>query len=378
MKKRDLLVFAGQSNMMGAAVFPPRIDVVLKDSYEYKHNKKRIGAERGEFVSEAYPCGEFSYTEEALKLAYLPENLDENQVSKLDKYTANTYFCPAMCNLKNEETHEQYSFDYFSESTLHRGGPTLAPLFAAEWEAKGHSCAYAHIAKGGVAITHYFSGEMIKEHDLLVEEYNKTHSEQLPLIVNEREMWSGASAYFDRKVKDFFAEAEEKFEGEDLSNRIFVWCQGESDAPYSKDRYKLKLEVLWNHMRKLGFTHFFCVRVGYWPITTVTNNIHAIMQAQEEFCREHDDCYIITRAMSRMSAKNLVGTGWFTEEPGEKYLYCRDNYYGFVNPHINEKGFSVIAKAMADNAERVLVYNEKPILEKEIVAKIIEEYGEEN
>ena len=96
MKKRDLFVFAGQSNMMGAAVFPPRQEICLKDSYEYKHKVRRLGAERGEFVKSGYPCGEFSYTDEAMTLAYLPENVDENGNSRLANYSGSTCFCPAM------------------------------------------------------------------------------------------------------------------------------------------------------------------------------------------------------------------------------------------------------------------------------------------
>ena len=34
--KRDLFVFAGQSNMMGASVLPPKRAPKIKNSYEYK------------------------------------------------------------------------------------------------------------------------------------------------------------------------------------------------------------------------------------------------------------------------------------------------------------------------------------------------------
>ena len=78
MSRRDLFVFAGQSNMMGAAVLPPKLPISVIDSYEYKHKERRLGASCGEFVPAGYPCGEFSYAEDILAEAYLPENTDEN------------------------------------------------------------------------------------------------------------------------------------------------------------------------------------------------------------------------------------------------------------------------------------------------------------
>ncbi|MBQ4154737.1 MAG: hypothetical protein IJE01_06045 [Clostridia bacterium] len=41
---RELIVFAGQSNMMGAAVFPPRHIPQLSQSMEYKHKKQGFSA----------------------------------------------------------------------------------------------------------------------------------------------------------------------------------------------------------------------------------------------------------------------------------------------------------------------------------------------
>ena len=367
MKKRDLFVFAGQSNMMGAAVLPPVLPICAADSYEYKHKPKRLGAEHGEFAEAGYPCGEFSYTEEAFSEAYLPENTDDSGNSKLAKYTANIFFCPAMCNLKNAETHEQYSFDYFSESTF-QSGPTLAPLFASEWEKRGEKCAYAHIAKGAVSINHYFNSNMIDEYNRKAEAYNIDAEEKLPTIGEKKPMWLGASAYFDRKVCDFFADASECFAGDDMSNKVLVWCQGEGDTVTPSDSYKLRMEVLWEHAKTLGFTHFFCVRVGNWR---VTGDITRVMRAQENFCAENENCYVITRAMSFMLNPGVDKEGWFVQHPGEEYEDCRDSCFGFVNPHINEKGFALIAKRMADNTLRVLRQGEEPVLEKEMIAKMI-------
>ena len=369
MKKRDLFVFAGQSNMMGAAVLPPKLPLDVKDSYEYKHKPKRLGADKGEFVTVGYPCGEFSYTEEAMKIAYSPENLDSEGKSTVNKYTAGTYFCPAMCNLKNPETHEQSPFDSYSESTM-INGPTLAPLFANEWEKRGQCCAFAHIAKGAVRITHYFNSEMVDEFNRKAEAYNKESGASLPLTGDKKPMWLGASAYFDRKVKDFFAEAEERFSGDDISNKILVWCQGEGNTGTPKEYYKICMDVLWNHAKELGFTHFFCVRVGNWP---TSGDICRVMRAQEEFCAENENCYIITRAMSFMANPKLDAPDWFTETPAEEYNECRDSFFGFENIHINEKGFATIARHMADNSIKVLREGVEPVLEKEIVARMLKE-----
>ena len=366
MIRRDLFVFAGQSNMMGAAVLPPKLPISVIDSYEYKHKERRLGAPCGEFVPAGYPCGEFSYAEDILAEAYLPENTDENGKSKISGYSKNSYFCPSMCNLKNAETHEQYPFDHFCESTA-QNGPTLAPLFAQEWEKRGERCAYAHIAKGAVTIMHYFNGEMVDEHDRRADEYNRKNESKIVKLGEKKPVWLGASAYFDRKVKDFFEDAENRFAGDDMSNKVLVWCQGEGNSQNSVDSYKLKLEILRKHAMELGFTHFFCVRVGNWG---VTGDMCRVMRAQEEFCAENEKCYIITRAMSFMPNPGIDTEGWFAEEPGDEYKDCRDSCLGFGNPHINEKGFALIAERMADNTARVFAGKE-PVLEKEIVAKMI-------
>ena len=128
------------------------------------------------------------------------------------------------------------------------------------------------------------------------------------------------------------------------------------------------MEILWEHVKTLGFTHLFCIRVGNWP---VTGDICRVMAAQEEFCAENENCYIITRAMSFMPNRAADKENWFTEEPGEEYQNCRDSYFGFGNCHINEKGFDTVAKHMADNAFRLLREGKEPVLEKEIVTRMI-------
>ena len=371
MSKRDLFVFAGQSNMMGAAVLPPKLPLNVTDSYEYKHKPRRLGADKGEFVAVGYPCGEFSYVDEMLDTAYAPENIDENGKSTLKKYTAKTYFCPGMCNLKDAETFEQSPFDSFSEADM-INGPTLAPLFADEWERRGQKCAFAHIAKGAVTITHYFNSEMVDEYNRKATDYNNKNEIKLPIIGEKKAMWLGASAYFDKKATDFFEDAKARFEGDDMGNKVFVWCQGEGNSGTPKDYYKFCMEVLWNHVRSLGFTHFFCVRVGNWCVGE-RGDLTRVMRAQEEFCAENENCYIITRAMSFMPHPVADKPDWFTETPNDEYNECRDCFFGFENAHINEKGFATIARHMADNSVKVLREGVAPELEKEIVARMLKE-----
>lgn len=368
MKKRELFVFAGQSNMMGASVFPPKNSISLVDSYEYKHKPRRLGAEMGAFLTEGYPCGEFSYTDEHIKLAYSSENVNFEGKSLVGEYSKTTYFCPAMCNLKKEETREEYPFSHFNEASM-VAGASLAPIFASEWEKRGHVCAYAHIAKGATSILHYFNRDMIEQYNESICKTNEVHQTTWKTVEGSA-MQDGASAYFDRKSMDFFADAEARFGDEDLSVKAFVWCQGEGERPRSYEEYKLRLAVLWKHMKSLGFTHFFCIRVGYWG-GSCQNNLHEIMRAQEDFCRETDNCYIVTRAMSFMAHKDIDGTDWFAESPGEEYMECRDSYFGFKNHHINEKGFSLIAKRMAENLIRILYEKTEPLLEKENVSRLL-------
>ena len=153
--KRQLLVFAGQSNMMGAAVLPPAHPVSVQDSYEYLHKGKRLGG-KADWRLAGYPCGEFSYID--LKAAY-PAG---EAVSHLADYRANTHFCPAMYNSEDPAEKSTVNFGIYSEADCPKAA-TLAPLFAEEWETLGHRCAYAHIAKGGVCIGHFFDEEMRAE-----------------------------------------------------------------------------------------------------------------------------------------------------------------------------------------------------------------------
>ena len=172
-----------------------------------------------------------------------------------------------------------------------------------------------------------------------------------------------AVGYFCEKTKDFFADAKKYFWGEDLSEKCFVWLQGESDAYMTKQEYMAFLEVLFERVKKLGITKFFIIRVGYWA----DDRISQIMLAQEEFCQTTCNAYMLTRACSNMPFFEQDESSWFIRHPGERYQKCRDSFYGFDNWHINEKGFKVIAKQATKNLFRVLRENQSPNLEKENV-----------
>lgn len=360
--KRDLFVFAGQSNMMGAAVFPPKKVLHIENSYEYKHKAHRLG--KGElFVKAGYPVGEFSYID--LDKAYSYDMTDKNGNSTLTDYINNTYFCPAMSNLKSEKTKEVFSFSAFSESTA-PDGVTLAPFLAEKWEELGNSCAYAHVAKGGVSIDYYMTDEMCDEYTCLMEEYNRENNMNYDVHISDGRRMVGAAEYFFEKCCDFFTDAEKHFESDDLSNKCLFWLQGESDAGRSAVEYEIKLEILWNRLKKIGFTHFFCIRIDFFG----SNGISKVMKAQEDFVSSHDDVYMLTRAASYLTYPGQNEEDWFITPPVEEYRNCRDSYFGYNNNHINEKGFSLIAERAVKNLYRVLCENKEPILEEENIKAI--------
>lgn len=329
--KRPLFVFAGQSNMMGAAVYPPSEQIYFENSFEYLHKPKRLGWNMGEFKNYGFPCGEFSYKD--LKKAY-GDTTDFTAKSTLTNYTENTHFCPSMCNLKNQEDKSTNSFKIYSEATAGMG-VTLAPFIVKGLEENGFACAYTHIAKGSVKISHYLEGE--------------------------------SSQYFDQKTADFFENCKVQFKNDDLSEKVLVWLQGESNAEIGYENYKASLKQFWDKLKKNGFTKFFIIRVGYWG----KDSIAEIMRAQEDFCKEEQNAYMLTRVCSYFAYKNQNTDGWFKKPVTNEFTVCRDSFYGFDNHHINEKGFKIIAKYALPNIIRILFKNEEPILEEENIIPLI-------
>lgn len=329
--KRPLLVFAGQSNMMGAAVYPATEQIYFKNSYEYLHKAKRMGVPTGSFKTYGFPGGEFSYKD--ITAAY-GGGCATCAKSSLANYGETTYFCPSMCNLKNDKDKTEYPFAHFSEATAEMG-VTLAPFIVKGLEEAGYACAYAHIAKGGVPISHYLEGD--------------------------------AADYFDQKVSDFFADSETSFPGDDTSDRVLLWLQGESDGEKDYNYYKTALASLWKRAKGLGFNRFFIIRVGFWGNEGITE----IMRAQEDFCRDTEDAFMLTRVCSFFEFKGQTAEGWFSEPTPTEFSFCRDSFYGFSNQHINEKGFKVIAKYAVPNLIRVLFENKEPVLEEEKILKLL-------
>lgn len=364
MKKRPLFVFAGQSNMMGAAVYPATDVFEHKNSFEYKQKPRFAGCQTGEFTRKSHPCGEFIYTNEAMPLAYSKKMMDAHGNSYLNKYSENTYFCPAMANLKSDAEKTTQPFDDFSESDFQHGA-SLAPLLVREWERLGQSCAYTHITKGGVSISHFFSNEMAAQYENRITEYNAEHNTTLSPNTRHTPLCNGAALAFDSKVCDFFTDAKLKFPDEDTSLRALIWCQGENDALYGDEyqNYKYKLEVLWEHSKKLGFTHFFFVRIGFWEEL----DTREIMRAQEDFCAGRKDAYMLTRAMSFMPYNGMDESKFYALAPEDEYRNCRDSYHGFDNLHINQRGFQTVANHAIKTLKAVLLDNTEPTVEEEIV-----------
>lgn len=362
--RRDLFVFAGQSNMMGASVFPPRRHLSIQHSYEYKHNPRRLGKPMGIFVPAGYPVGEFSYVD--MERAYAPDMINESGKSRLTNYKMNTYFCPSMSSLASEESRTEHSFSSFSEENAPNGA-TLAPFLAEEWEKMGYSCAYAHIAKGAVSIGHYLTDKMAAEYRCRISAYNHANEACLEEVIPKKHRMPGAADYFFEKCRDFFADAEHRFSDDQIASRCFFLLQGEGDAGCSAIEYETKLDVLWDELKQIGFTHFFCIRVDFFG----NPEIIRVMEAQESFTKKRSDAYMLTRAASFFPYAGRNEEDWFISPPDEEYQFCRDSFYGYDNQHVNEKGFSVIAKHAVKNLCRVLIEGQEPLLEEENIKNLI-------
>lgn len=353
-KNRPLFVFAGQSNMMGAAVFQPTDMFSFIDSYEYLHKPRRMGEKKGEFKREAFPTGEFSYWN--LDAAY-PEKKDFYSLSHLSGFTPNTYFCPAISNLLESKEKLTEKFGAFSEADF-RPSPCLPPYLVRNWERLGHNCAYTHIAKGAVSIEYFLDSEMLARFD------REAKKLEAPSVHPTRSPLAGrAGEYFEEKVRDFFTDCETNFQGDDMSVRALFWLQGESDAGRSCEEYKLALQLLWEQALRMGFTHFFCIRVGFWDSIAITE----IMRAQEQFCRETDNACMLTRIGSYFPLPSNNPENWFEDKTVQKYQGCRDSFCGFDNNHYNQKGFELIAEACVRNLDRLLNKSLPPILEPEMI-----------
>ncbi|MBQ4327599.1 MAG: hypothetical protein IJC32_04205 [Clostridia bacterium] len=340
---RDLFVFCGQSNMMGACDFPPKHPLNIKNSLEFKYKKEYLGRGRAFFQPVSHDVGEFLYCDP--QKAY-PEG-EEN--SSLTEYRPNTYFVSSMAGLEKP-------FATYSEAD-HVCGSSLLPYFCEEYEKYGEAPLTAHIAKGAVRIEHYFNAEMAGEYNRLKA---PEHSE---MVVSDMEI--GANRVFTKKSLAFFREAEAQY-GK-IGKKVFLWLQGESNGDDKEEEYRLKLEILLRYIKKIGYDSFFCIRVGYWGDPNIIN----VIRAQEAFCRDHEECHMVSRAVSFMPnpASNLP-SDWFIKKPPEQYQGCRDTYYGTQNSHINEKGFMLLGRQVAQNAYRILKENKPPILSPELLAKI--------
>lgn len=328
----DLFVFAGQSNMMGAAALPPKDKKKCYYAYEYLYNPKRLGSATGKFKYSENSSGEWSYKD--VTTAYASGNVDANGKSKTTDYATNTYFVSAMSNVLNEAAGTTTPFSNYSESTC-QTGCNFATSFAREYASYGYPSIYAVMAKGSVQIEYYLTTDV--------------------------------QNFFAEKYQNMLTDFAAKFEDGTIRSKNFVWCQGESNASDTTSEYTEKLEQLWAWLQTLGFEKMFIVRVGYWGNAAIKN----IIQAQEDFCNNNDNCYIVTRAMSFMNYPGLDTDSWYINPPTDEYLMCRDSFYGFDNNHINEKGHDLVGKRMAKSVDAILNKKGAPVLEPENINGII-------
>jgi len=354
----DLFVFAGQSNMMGAAVLEPEVDSFTDQAWEYKYMPKLRGAETGSFVPAQNSAGEWYYND--LNAAYGENLYDLTYQSSLSNYSENTYFCPAMSNGTK-------GFSAQSEANMYPSA-SLPPYFATEYASYGHSSIYAHMAKGSVKIIHYFTPDMINAYNALITAYNAENNKSYKLLTAAD--LTGAGNAFDAKYAAMLEDYATCAPDGSINNKCFVWLQGESDGS-SYIEYKLKMQVLWEHLQTLGFTHFFVLRVGYWGSTGILD----IIKAQEDFCAENENCYIVTRAPSLIPHPSATTDNWWIIEPDAEYADCRDSYTvaGSGNHHFNEKAMQIFAERSADNIHRILYQGLDPILENENIQGMLAE-----
>lgn len=346
----DLFVFGGQSNMMGAPYLPPVENPVTYYAFEYKYQNVLKGGSKGEFIYAQNPAGEWHYKNPST--AYNATYLDAaTGKSKLTNYGSNTHFIGALRN-KEAEFAAQSEFSNYP-------GASLPPYFAREYAKLGNPCIYAHMAKGSTQLTHYFDTEDNAQYNGLITAHNAANGTSYATLTSV----TGAGEAFNEKYNAMLRDYAELEPDNTIANKCFVWLQGESDAARSTyDEYMIKMKVLWSHMQKLGFTHFFVMRVGYWGNANIIN----IIKAQEDFCRNNDNCYIVTRAPSLIPYPGATTSNWWIKEPDEIYAGCRDSLVtSTTNNHFNEKGHKLFAQVCAANINRVLHLGLEPILETE-------------
>ena len=354
-EKVDLFVFAGQSNMMGAAHLPPVDNPITYDAFEYKYQNVLKGGDKGEFVYAQNPAGDWHYmnTDEAYGTQYLDAATGR---SKLANYSSTMYFIPACRD-------QEKGFSGQSEY-LNYPSATMAPYFAQYYTELGRKCVYAHMAKGACNIVHYFTTDAMEEYNRLITAYNSANSTSYATLTSSN--LSGAGDAFDAKFKAMLKDYADFAPDKTIANKCFVWLQGESDV-HVYAQYKLRLQALWSHLQSLGFTHFFILRVGFWGSTSVINEI----KAQTDFCEENENCYIITKAPSLIPHPAATTDNWWIDEPSEEYTDCRDSYLASTsNHHFNEKAHKMFARRSADNINRILYLGLPPILEEENIKGI--------
>lgn len=351
----DMFVFAGQSNMMGACGSYPKADVSCGNSYEYKYRDLYSGKDtNGRFELINNPCGEWLYKDTS---AYDSDNCASDGLSTTTDFANNTFFVSAMNN--NEK-----SFADQSES-VHQTGASLPAYFAKKYEELGYKSIIAHIAKGSTNISYYFTSDMASEYNSSISEYNSLNGTSYASMGSDG---SEAATIFDDKVTAMISDFPRLSSGE-IRTKNFVWLQGESDYNLSTYEYKIRLQVLWNHMKTLGFERFLMVRVGYWSGIGILN----VIKAQEEFSSQNSDVYMVTRACSffphgTFASNSALYEQYYVDDPMPEYKYTRDSTAGiYANDHVNERGFIALGERMAKNTERILRRGLDSEVEKEIL-----------
>ena len=80
---------------------------------------------------------------------------------------------------------------------------------------------------------------------------------------------------------------------------------------------------------------------------------------------------MLTRVCSFIPYNGQDLDKWYVKDSVNDYLDCRDSFYGFVNDHVNEKGFKLIAKSSIQNIKRVLIDKTSTVLEEELCLPLV-------
>lgn len=101
--------------------------------------------------------------------------------------------------------------------------------------------------------------------------------------------------------------------GYTVRHQYMVWLQGETDGAQgtAAATYKSKLITLFGEMKKQGVEKAMVIRIGDRQASETQHD--AIIQAQTELCREHDDFVMISGKLAGVAAADMKDSAHYTQ-----------------------------------------------------------------